>query len=100
MATLPNSAADDSYASRRPGRKLQALANIAVGIVEVAFTDCLIHPVESVDRELLLTVLKPGVSDSYRATLTADESTSLIDKSDESWHTSTTNQLQELSHRT
>lgn len=58
-----------------------------------AFTDCLIHLVESVDRELLLTVLRPGVSDPYRATLTAGESTSLIDKSDESWHARITNQL-------
>jgi len=61
--------------------------------VSFAFTDCLIHLVESVDRELLLTVLRPGVSDPYRATLTAGESTSLIDKSDESWHARVTNQL-------
>lgn len=61
--------------------------------MNVAFTDCLIHLVESVDRELLLTVLRPGVSDPYRATLTAGESTSLIDKSDESWHAKITNQL-------
>jgi hypothetical protein len=58
-----------------------------------AFTDCLIHLVESVDRELLLTVLRPGVSDPYRATLTAGESTSLIDKSDDSWLAKITNQL-------
>jgi hypothetical protein len=61
--------------------------------MNVAFTDCLIHLVESVDRELLLTVLRPGVSDPYHATLTAGESTSLIDKSDESWHARITNQL-------
>lgn len=57
------------------------------------FTDCMIHLVESVDRELLLTVLRPGVSDPYRATLTAGDSTSLFDKSDESWHVRITNQL-------
>ena len=61
--------------------------------MNIAFTDCLIHLVESVDRELLLTVLRPGVSDPYRETLTAGESTFLIDKSDESWHARITNQL-------
>lgn len=61
--------------------------------MNIAFTDCLIHLVESGDRELLLTVLRPGVSDPYRATLTAGECTSLIDKSDESWHARISNQL-------
>ena len=62
-------------------------------IMNFAFTDCLMHLVESVDRELLLTVLRPGVSDPYRETLTAGESTFLIDKSDDSWLVKITNQL-------
>ncbi len=61
--------------------------------INLAFTDCLMHLVESVDRELLLTVLKPGVSDPYRETLAAGEGVSLIDESDDSWLVKITNQL-------
>jgi hypothetical protein len=61
--------------------------------VNVAFTDCVIHFDESADREIVLTVVRPGFTDSYVETIPAGESTSLVDGSDESWAMEVTNQL-------
>ena len=63
--------------------------------INLSFTDCMVRLDESVDREIHISVIKPGV-EPYSETLIADSDTSLIDKSDDSWSLKITNQLESL----
>ena len=63
--------------------------------MNLTFTDCMIHPDESVDREIHISVIKPGTA-PYSETLVAESDTTLTDKSDDSWLLKITNQLESL----
>ena len=63
--------------------------------MNLTFTDCMIRLDESVDREIHISVIKPGMA-PYSATLVTESDTTLTDKSDDSWLLKITNQLESL----
>lgn len=66
---------------------------VQIRSLNVAMTDCMIRIEESANREVVLTIVRPGITDSHVETIAAGDSSSLIDESDDSWAVKVTNQL-------